>query len=182
MGSAVAAENLSADEILLVSRIVDDGLRQTDLSVPGIHCGGCIQRLEAALGTLPGVTHARANLSTRRVSIVWRSDAAPPPLRETLAALGYEGHLQDGAPDRKDRTLTQLIRALAVAGFAAANIMALSVSVWSGAVGDTRDLFHWLSAAIALPTLLYSGRVFFVSAWTSLRHGRANMDVPISIA
>src|SRR3546814_2049966 len=61
------------------------------------------------------------------------------------------------------------------------NIMGLSISVGSGAAGETRDLFHWLSAAIALPTLAYSGRVFFKSAWQALRHGQTNMDVPISI-
>jgi Cu2+-exporting ATPase len=179
--NTAADQNLSASEILLASRVVADGLRQTDLSVPGIHCGGCIQRIEKALGSLPGVEHARVNLSTRRVSITWRSATAPPRLREALAALGYDGHLHDWSQDGKDRTLAQLIRALAVAGFAATNIMALSVSVWSGAGANTRDLFHWISAAIALPALFYSGQVFFRSAWQGLKHGRTNMDVPISI-
>ncbi len=45
------------------------------------------------------------------------------------------------------------------------NIMLLSVSVWSGNVTDitpeTRDLFHWLSAAIALPAAAYAGQPFF---------------------
>ena len=43
---------------------------------------------------------------------------------------------------------------MAVAGFAAANVMLLSVAVWAGHDGSmgeaTRTLFHWLSAAIAL--------------------------------
>src|SRR5678815_1305565 len=116
--NAAAHHNLSSGEILLASRNVADGLRQTDVSVPAIHCGGCIQRIEKALGTLPGVERARVNLSTKRVSITWHSDTPPPPLREALAALGYEGHLHDWSQDREDPTHARLVRALAVAGFA----------------------------------------------------------------
>jgi len=170
----------SGEEILLASRTVRDGVRQTDLSVPEMHCGGCLRKVEAALGKLSNVRQARANLSSRRVTVLWSGDEAPP-LLATLDALGYRAHLYDYDADSKDPTLSHLLRALAVAAFASSNIMLLSVSIWSGAESGTRDLFHWLSALIALPTLLYSGQVFFVSAWRSLRHGRTNMDVPISI-
>ena len=81
----------------------------------------------------------------------------------------------------KDETLAELIRAVAIAGFAAGNIMLLSVSVWSGAEGATRDLFHWVSALIAIPALVFAGRIFFRSAWSALSHGRMNMDVPIAL-
>jgi Cu2+-exporting ATPase len=78
-----------------------------------------------------------------------------------------------------------LLKCLAVAGFAAMNVMLLSVSVWAGNVSDmtqeTRDLFHWLSALIALPAAAYAGQPFFQSAFRALRARHVNMDVPISI-
>lgn len=170
----------SRQEVLLGSRDLGEGLRQTDLSVPGMHCGACIRAIEKGLGKLPGVEQARVNLSTRRVAVKWRGEAAPP-LIETLDGLGYSAHLFDMDADRDDPELSRLIRALAVAGFASMNIMLLSVSVWSGADAETRQAFHWISAALAFPTLLYSGRIFFRSAWSVLKNGRTNMDVPISI-
>lgn len=169
------------EEVLLASRVIGDGLRQSDLSVPAIHCGACIQKVEKALSALPGVEHARVNLSTKRVTLRWRSAALPPPFIDALRRIGYDAHLHDIDADAKDQTLAELFRALAVAGFSASNIMLLSVSIWSGAEPQTRDLFHWISALIALPALAYSGRIFFRSAWNSLRHGQTNMDVPISI-
>ncbi len=171
----------AAEEVLLASRIVADGVRQTDLSVPHVHCGGCIRTVEQALGALAGVESARVNLSTRRATVRWRVDGAPPPFIEALKQAGFEAHLFDADSDSNDGTLSELIRALAVAGFAAGNIMLLSVSIWSGAEAGTRDLFHWLSAILALPALAYSGRVFFRSAWQALKHRRTNMDVPISL-
>ena len=171
----------AAEEVLLASRVVADGVRQTDLSVPAIHCGACIRTVETALGELAGVESARVNLSARRATIRWRADGAPPPFIETLKQVGFEAHLFDAESDNNDGALPELIRALAVAGFAASNIMLLSVSIWSGAEAETRNLFHWLSAIIALPALAYSGRVFFRSAWQALIHRRTNMDVPISL-
>ena len=169
----------AGEELLLSSRPLGGGRRRIELSVPGIHCGGCIARIESTLGKLPGVEEARVNFSTRRVAVTWRG--TPPPIIETLSGAGYAAHLFDEGANAKDEVLSELVRALGVAGFAAANIMLLSVSVWSGAEAATRDFFHIVSALIALPALAYSGRIFFRSALGALAHGRTNMDVPISI-
>ncbi|RUU04047.1 cadmium-translocating P-type ATPase [Mesorhizobium sp. USDA-HM6] len=170
----------SNQEIRLASRRIGNSIIQTDLSVPTIHCGACIQAIEAALAELDRVEGARVNLSTKRVSVRWR-EGEVPPIIATLEGLGYPAHLFETDGDEKDGTLSQLIRAVAVAGFAAGNIMLLSVSVWSGAEGATRDLFHWVSALIAIPALAFAGGIFLRSAWNALRHGRMNMDVPIVV-
>lgn len=178
----------SREELLLASRNLGNGLMQTDLSVPGVHCGACISAVEGALTRLPSVTKARVNLSTKRVSIVWQAGSKdnstdPTTFAETIhRATGYDAHLFSTDADDADQLKTQLIRGVAVTGFAAANIMLLSVSVWSGAEASTRDLFHWISAMIAAPALVYGGRFFYRSAWTALRSGRTNMDVPIALA
>src|SRR5690606_6606463 len=152
-----------SDELLLASRPLKGGLFRTELSVPDVHCGACIRRVEKSLNALPGVENARVNLSTRRVAVEWQGSEAPPPLRRTLDRLGYPADYCDDVPKAKDNELGKLIGALARAGFAASNIMLLAVSVWSGASPEAHELFHWLSAFIALTTLAYSGRVFFLS-------------------
>ena len=179
-GDSCQATPPSNEELLMSSRPLGGGIRQVDLSLPAIHCAACILKVESGLKALPGVESARVNLSTKRVSVKWR-DGALPPFIETLMGLGYAPNLFDETATANDGALGELLRAVAVSGFAAGNIMLLSVSIWSGAEGATRDLFHWVSALIALPALAFAGRIYYRSAWSALRHRRMNMDVPIAI-
>lgn len=152
------------------------------VSVPGMRCAACISAIEDHLNGLPGVSGARVNLSQKRVQIV--TDRPVSNMIESLNAIGYEAFPLDakaleGATDKTGR---DLLMRLGVAGFAMMNVMLLSVAVWSGAEGATRDLFHLISATIALPAVLYSAQPFFRNAWSALRVRRLNMDVPISLA
>ncbi|PQA72746.1 cation-translocating P-type ATPase [Brucella oryzae] len=178
---ATVVQAVSADEMQVASRALGDGFRQLDLSVPGVHCGLCIKNIEETLGRIAGVAYVRVNLTARRVTVRWKDGETPPDVVDPLRWLGYEAHIFDMAQD-KDPTFTRLLIALGVAAFASSNVMLLSVAVWSGADAATRDMFHWISGLIALPTLIYSGRIFYVSAWNALRARRVNMDVPIALA
>ncbi len=184
---AMSTTSFSAEEIGLASHALGGGLRQLDLSVPDVHCGACISTIERALSGLPYVRKARVNLTSRRVSCVYAEEmdnktVDPTGITAAISATGYRVHLFAPLAPESDKTRNQLLLAVGVAGFAAANIMLLSVSVWSGADAATRDMFHWISAMIAAPALVYSGRFFFRSAWNALKRGRTNMDVPISLA
>lgn len=160
-----------------------DGARRLHLAVPDAYCATCIQTIEDALAGLPGVCNARVNLQRRRVQIDFNADCDPATLTDTVTRSGYRNHPIDPADvDDKDPALRELVSALVVSGFASAHTMFFSEAIWSGVEGDTRTLFYWISALVAIPAVAYAGRPFFRSALAALRVGRANMDVPIAIA
>ena len=163
-----------------------DGAARIDLAVEGIACAACIRKIEGSLLRLPGVTAARLNFTNRRLAVEWReSELAASDLIGAIEDIGYRAHpfQPERAETEEARQMRWLVKCLAVAGFAAMNIMLLSVSVWSGSdmPQETRDFFHWLSALIALPAGAYAGQPFFQSAWRAIRSRRLNMDVPISL-
>jgi len=155
------------------------------LTLPTIHCAGCISSVERALQNTRGVRSARVNLTLKRANIDADNDVDADQLISVLAGAGYEAHELDAtalAATQADAHGRALLMRMAVAGFAMMNVMLLSVAVWSGASEATRDMFHWISAAIALPTVAFSAQPFFINAWRALRVRRLNMDVPISLA
>ncbi len=153
----------------------------TVLVVPGMHCAGCMAKVERALGAVPGVSAARVNLTAKQVRIEHAPAVEAAGLIGALDAVGFASQPRSDELSRSPSAVKPLLAPLAVAAFACMNVMLLSVSVWSGADGSTRSLFHWVSALIGIPAIAYSGRPFFASAWSVLKRARTNMDVPISI-
>lgn len=157
------------------------------LVVENMTCGACIGSVERCLSEIEGVTDARVNLSARRASVVF--DAGRVGVQSLIDALAQAGfraaEAVETSNDHDAARADDLLRRLGVAGFAAANVMLLSVSVWAGHASDmdasAAQLFHWLSALIALPAIAYAAQPFFRSAVDALRARRLNMDVPISL-
>ena len=172
-----ALERAQAIEAAKGARIV--------LSVPDAHCAACISTVERDLERMPGIRSARLNLTLRRVSVDADTGVGPQAVVARLAALGYPAYELDPGTlsmTQTDKQGRDLLMRLGVAGFSMMNIMLLSVAVWSGATDATRDLFHLISAAIALPTVAFSGQPFFRKAWAGVKAGRLDMDFPISLA
>jgi Cu2+-exporting ATPase len=165
-----------------------DGTAALELMIDGLHCAACVWLIERALLSQSAVIEARVNLTARRLRLRWRGDAAAGArLVSLVQRLGYRvlPYDADRAAASADAAERRLLRAVAVSGFAAGNVMLLSVAVWSGVAGEmgaaTRSFLHWLSALVALPAVVYAGEPFFRSAAVALRRGRTNMDVPITI-
>jgi Cu2+-exporting ATPase len=161
------------------------GVARIALSLPTIHCSACISKIERALVAHPGVSSGRVNLTLKRASIEATADVSAQDMVQLVEGLGFEAHELDPGTlnaTATDRAGRNLLMRLAVAGFAMMNVMLLSVAVWAGAEDATRDMFHWISAAIALPAVAFAGQPFYSNAWAALSKRTLNMDVPITLA
>jgi Cu2+-exporting ATPase len=168
-----------------------DGTKELTLAVDGLQCGACVWLIESVLAKEPGVLAGRVNMTTRRLRLAWQgSEADADRLVGRIEALGYRlvPFNVSALAATQDRTERMLLRSLAIAGFAAGNVMLISIGIWAGQGGvldpigpATLALLHWVSALIAMPAIAYAGRPFFASALSALRQRRTNMDVPISL-
>ena len=179
--------NLSSSRADLsgLMRPVAGGGKSFEVAVKGARCANCIAKIERGVTALEGVEQARLNLSTGKLTVLG-PDLAPQRILGRIRDLGYEAQPFDagevlGTEESEGRLL---LRCLAVSGFATVFVMGLTDAIWYG--GDlasaVRTQFFWLAGAVAIPAALYAGQPFFRSAWKSLRAGRTNMDVPISLA
>lgn len=152
----------------------------------GVRCARCIHAIESALKSHAEIITARVNLSTNRLLIEWEGEEErAQTYAQEVSDLGYPATPFE-TQKKETSESSFLLRCMAIAGFSMGNIMLISVTLWSSdqeVMGlATRELLHWISAAIALPTIAYAGRPFFRSALSVLTQRRTNMDVPISLA
>jgi Cu2+-exporting ATPase len=172
---------MNAPERIPLEQTPEGVVSTSVLIVPAMHCAGCMAKVERALVAVPRVASARVNLTAKNVRVEHAAEVEAAGLIAALEAAGFASQSRSDELNRSPSAVKPLLAPLAVAAFACMNVMLLSVSVWSGAEGSTRSLFHWISALIGIPAIAFSGMPFFRSALAVLKKARTNMDVPISI-
>ena len=163
----------------------DSAVRTLDLTISGMTCASCANRIEKRLNKVDGVT-ATVNYATERaaVTIDGDVDVYPAELVAEVEAAGYtaqlpqapggEGDDNEGAatidPTAALRTRLLVSLALTIPVVAMAMIPALQFDNW-----------QWLSLTLAAPVVVWGALPFHRAAWLNLRHGTATMDTLISI-
>lgn len=166
----------------------DDVQTHLTFYVPQIHCSSCLWLLENLHKLEKGVQRVTVNFSKKEVLIIYaHAQTSLRRIAEILTAIGYEPYisLQD-LQHKKPKVNRQLIYQLGVAGFCFGNIMLLSFPDYfdsaKGLDATFNRLFRYMNLVLALPVLLYSAQAFYKSAWSGLKHGFLNIDVPIVLA
>ena len=160
------------------------GGQQVELSIGGMTCASCANRIERKLNKLDGVT-ASVNYATEKAKVTYPESIDEASLVETVEQAGYSAQLptppetRAGSEDDRrpeDEALTALRHrvvvsaALSVPVVLMAMIPALQFTYW-----------QWLSLTLAAPVIVWGGLPFHRATWTNLKHATATMDTLISM-
>lgn len=156
--------------------------------IPQIHCSSCLWLLENLHRLDAGIVRVTVSFARKEAQVIFREDVTSlRQVAEVLTAIGYEPYisLQD-LRGKKPRLQRRMIYQLGVAGCCFGNIMLLSFPEYFSGEGHIepamQQLFRYLNLLLALPVFFYSAQVFYKSAWSGLKHGFLNIDVPIVLA
>lgn len=163
---------------------------EIQLEIRGMHCAGCVSRVEKALRSVPGVLEAQVNLLTQRALVRSSVEAVDTQaLLRAVANVGYEAQLlEEPAEEAEDQvppltkkslepseqrtrlrqSLVGLIGVLIILGTMFSADVRQQVGIWPGV----------LAATIVQ---LYVGSAYALSALRQARHGGVNMDTLIAI-
>ena len=179
------------DEQDIAAKLVDytdDTNTVITLFIPAIHCSSCIYLLEHLHKINNNISQSRIDFLKKQVSITFKNQVISlRKVVELLAAVGYEPliSLQDVVKKQQsDHSERNLVAKIAVAGFCFGNVMLLSFPDYFGFSSfeqNFKDFFGWANLAFSIPVLLYSGRDYFISAWTNLKNGVLNLDFPLAL-
>ncbi len=159
------------------------------LTVNNISCGGCIPKVEADLRALTGVMQAEMQSVSRRAHIVWDPALTNiPKLLRDIESRGWDAEpyavrrQEETMKQESKRFLTQILLAVGLG----MQVMMITVAMYLGdyyGMDDTvRHVLRVSAMCLTLPILLFSARPFILGAWSSLRRGALNVDVPVTIA
>ena len=178
----------------LVGRVRESGYdvdaRRVILPIGGMTCAACVRHVERALGKVEGVTTVAVNLATERATVEYLpSVATVDAMREAVHNAGYEVLDEAAQPaageeavDPEAAKMAAARRRMVVAWAFTGPIVVIMLlhMVW-GIAWPSMMAVEVALMALALPVLAWPGRPTFRSAWSSVTHGSANMDVLIAM-
>ena len=163
--------------------------QEITLTIRGISCAGCIPGLESGILSIRGVKQAAINRANFRATISWNPhDLDAEDLLAKIEALGYAIEPYQ-ALQQEQRVASEkriALRRILIAVGLGMQVMMITVALYFGeAMGMDEIYEHVLRYAamlLTLPVLIISARPFFVNAWSGIKRGSLNVDLPVSMA
>ncbi|MDT0345432.1 heavy metal translocating P-type ATPase [Streptomyces litchfieldiae] len=161
------------------------GTDRVELSIGGMTCASCANRIERRLNKLEGVS-ATVNYATEKARVTYAPGVTVDDLIGQVEAAGYTAEPPPPPPDpdadsgqdqdEDGGRLRALRERLVVSAALTVPVIALAmVPAWQF------EGWQWISLALAWPVVAWGAWPFHKAAWTNLRHGAATMDTLVSM-
>lgn len=153
------------------------------LEVQGMHCAGCVGRIERALQNLPGTASARVSLATGEADVAFDPvQTSPQQLAAAVERAGYQA-----TPRERSVSLIELAARQSEEVFVLRRrfligvILLLQLTVWHYGHFGHETIGRWSELLGALALTAYLGQPFFLAAARQVRSVAADMDVLIAL-
>src|SRR5690349_21788777 len=121
-----------------------------DFPIKGMHCAGCVAKVERALRGVPGVAEANVNLATERATVwVGPHSEGLPALRKAVVGIGYD------VPEEATAVLDTPSRAVERCGLGLKVLVGVALSI-PVLLGSMPGIFWWAPAWLGNPWLLWA--------------------------
>jgi Cu+-exporting ATPase len=154
------------------------------LSISGMSCAGCVASVEKALLSVNGVDNAEVNFAEHSAMVY--GDFTENELLKTVVLAGFEASVfpDDSEPgddaEEQQKQFKKLIIKSVAAGLLGFPLMAFSILDIIPSLSQSPGL--WIVIGILTSAIMwFSGRHFFVGAWSAFKRHDATMDTLIAI-
>lgn len=149
------------------------------VGIRGMHCAGCVGKVERALLATPGVVRASVSLASEDALIeYWSDQTSPTDLSTAIRSVGYEAlerHDQDEQDQQRRAELSQLKKKLGLSA-------GLTSLIMLGSMLNLPLISHPLVLLIlTTPVQFWLGWQFYRGTWTAAGHGTSDMNTLIAI-
>src|SRR5690554_533906 len=156
------------------------------LAVTGATCASCVNSIEKALMSVPGVTHAHMNLADNTATA--SGDVDSQALVNAVESAGYGARViedPDAADDRKQEEDKKQYKVLLVK-MAISLGLGLGLMIWGMGFGSMMvteaNQLTWINLGVlTLGVMIATGGHFYTGAWKAFKHHNANMDTLIAL-
>lgn len=149
------------------------------LSIEGMTCASCVQSVEQAVLTTPGVEACEVSLAEASAHVTLDPAlASTTDLLRSVESAGYGATVDRDDSDRLrgEPSTSGLRRRLVVSAIFTVPLLVLAMS--HGRLGGDSG---WVQLGLALPVVLYGGAPFYSAAWNAARHLRSDMNTLIAV-
>ena len=155
------------------------------LTIKGMSCASCSNRVEKALTKVPGVLSAEVNLALETAQVLGLpEDVTASKLIDAVLAAGYQAEeVKHATTDTLITTTPQTLDAyswwpVALSAILSLPLVLAMVANWLGWHGQ---LSGWLQWALATPVQFWLGWRFYKAGWSAIKAGAGNMDLLVAL-